>query len=167
MLLFIVVAAAGGFGWAWLFPSDEAQIEDTLHRVAAALSNANGQGKGSGLEGLARVAGLQNEFAADAQVDAGPPFAKLTGRQDIVAAAARVVASVRNLEVRFPDIDTEVAGDRLTAASTVTAEARFDEASGARAIDARELAVTFTRVDGRWLIQSVTSVAPLQRLDTP
>jgi hypothetical protein len=149
------------FAWQWMFPSDEAQIRQLLTRVADAIGN-DGTDAGN-IEGLAQVAALQNDFAVDATVDAGEPFQRLTGRQAIVSAAAKIRVAVRNLEIRFPDVSVDVAEGGEHATALVTAEARFDD-DGGRGIDARELEMSFTRVDGRWVIASVTLVQPLKRL---
>jgi hypothetical protein len=171
LLVIVALAAAVWFGWQRLFPSDTAQIEALFGRVAESLTNedasedATGAGRAGGLEALARVAALQNEFTVDATVDGGAPFQRLAGRQAIVAAAARVRAGVRNLAVRFPDIAMEFGDNRDEAHAQVTAEARFDEESGVRATDIRELQVTLVRIDGEWKIKSVTATSPLERLD--
>ena len=152
--------AALWLAWQWMFPSDESQIRQLLTRVA---DGVGGSGESGNIEVLAQVAALQNDFAVDATVDAGEPFQRLSGRQAIVSAAARIRVGVRNLEVRFPEVSIDVAEDREQATALVTAEARFDDEEG-RSMDARELEMGFSHVDGRWVISSVTLVQPLKRL---
>jgi hypothetical protein len=152
------------FGWHWMFPSDEAQIQAMLERIADGIARGEGGDGGGAIAAVARVTALQEEFAPDAVVDAGAPFQRLTGRHTIVAAAARVSVAIPNLEVRFPDVAISVAEDRQTATAVVTAEARFNEA-GRRVMDARELEMVFSRLDGRWVIAMVTLIQPLERID--
>jgi hypothetical protein len=159
-----VAAAVLWFGWSWFFTSDEAEIRAMLNRVREGVQDAEGAG---GVEALARIAGLQNEFAVDATVDAGAPFDRLNGRQAIVAAAARVQGVAENLELQFSDVDVTLAEDRQTAAVALVAEAHFDEAGTGRVTEARELEIRCGRVEGRWVITGVTLVQPLRRLDQP
>ena len=160
LFLAAVMAAGLWFGWRWMFPNDEAQIVAVLERIADGVSGGAAEGE---VGRLARAASLRNEFAPDVTVEAGPPFQRLKGREAIIGAAARTSGSVRNLEVRFPDVDITIAPDRQSATALVTAEARFDEGGG-RAVDARELEIGFARLDGAWVIASITLIQPLQRL---
>lgn len=162
LLTIAVALAALWFGSEWLFPGDERQIRAVLDRVREGIEDSDGV---TGVEALARIAALQNEFSTDATVDAGPPFERLAGRQSIVAAAARVRALAHNLELHFPDVAIEVADDGQSATATVTAEARFDEPGAGRALDTRELEVGFARFEGRWVIGAVSLIQPLERLD--
>jgi hypothetical protein len=171
----IVIAAICGLaylGVRWMFPDDEAQIAATLHRIAEAFESSSTAVGGNsaapigGFEGIARLASLQEEFTVDVVVDAGPPFQQLHGRQSIVSALARANALARDLDVRFADIKTVVAEDRQGATSVVTAEARFADRAGERMLEAREFEVTFTRLEGRWLVAAVRLLQPLRRLET-
>jgi hypothetical protein len=165
IVVVIVVAAAAWVGWGWLLPGDEAEIRAVLTRIADAVDGGDGEGAGSGgLDGIARIAALQNEFAPDATADAGPPLEQLRGRQAIVATAARVRAAARHLELRFPDVAITLADDRGSATAVVTAEARFDEPGGGRALEARELELAFSRYEGRWVIGAIRLIEPLNRL---
>jgi hypothetical protein len=154
----LLISAVLWAGWQWWVPDDERRIRQTLDRIADAVG-----GNGGGIEALAQVAALQEEFDPDVVVDAGPPFQRLVGRQSIIGAAARVRTTARNLEISFPDIAVTVADDRQSATALVTAEARFDEGGG-RSIDARELELGFKRLDDRWVVSSVALVEPLKRL---
>lgn len=163
LIVIAVLVGAVYFGWRWMFPDDEAQIRGVLVSIADGLETEGGDA--SSVQGLARVAALQNEFAPDAIIVAGPPFQRLTGRQAIVAAAARVRVAVRNLEIDFPEIAISVAGDRQTATALVTAEAHFADAAASRGLNARDFEVAFARLDGRWVVTSATLIEPLERLD--
>lgn len=162
-VLVVGLAIGAWFAWAWLFPSDEAQIRGVLERIAEGVSGAGaGEGEG-GLDRLARLAALQEEFAPDAAIDAGPPFGRVNGRQAIVAAAARVGGAARRVELTFPDVAITVADDRESAEAVVTAQAEYDANAGGRVVDARELDLRFARVDGRWVINGVVLIDTLTR----
>ena len=165
LLVLAVAATAVWFAWRQFFPGDEAQIASLLERIAAAVEGEGAEGSSgfAGVGGIAGLAVLQEDFALDATVDAGAPFQQLRGRQSIVAAAARVRVATRNLDIRFPEVDISVADDRRTATAMVVAEAHFD-ADGSRSMDARELEMRFSRVDGRWMVSSVEVLQPLNSL---
>lgn len=156
-----VVLVAGWTAWQWAFPSDEAQIEAVLERIAENLAGGAAEAE---VARLARAASLRHEFAPDVVIDAGEPLQRINGREALVGMAARLHGTVRNLEVRFHDLAIVVAPDRQAATATVTAEARFDDGAG-RGIEARDLAMTFTRVDGDWVVASVSLIRALERLD--
>jgi hypothetical protein len=159
-IVLVLVGAGLWAGWRLLFPSDEAQIRALLDRVGDTLSSAASEGD---VARLARVASLREELAPNVTVDAGPPFKRVTGREALIGALARMRGTLRNVEVTFPDVSVAVAPDRQTAVAVVAAEAQFEDAGGRRN-DARELDVEFARTDGRWVIAAVTGVSPLRRL---
>ena len=156
---FIALAAAAlYFGWRWWFPSDEAQIHAVLDRIAEGI----GSGASDGEVGrLARAAGLRNDLDPNVVIEAGEPFARLTGRDTAIGMAARLNSTARNLEVDFEDVEITVHDGRTTADVSLSAIARFDEGGG-RGLDARELNVIFKRLDGRWVVAEVTLVRALQ-----
>lgn len=161
LVLVVVAAAAIWLGWRWLVPDDEAQINAVLERIADGIGSGAAEGE---VGRLARAASIRTALAPDVVVDAGPPFQRLQGRDAIIGAAARTSATVRNLDIRFPDVSIVVAPDRRSASAVVTAEARFDDGAR-RGLDARELDIAFTRLDGAWVVSGVTLVQPLRRLD--
>lgn len=161
-VILAVVGVGGWYGWHWLFLSDEAEIEAVLDRIAESVQAADDEGA---IGGLARAALLGRELAPNVTIDAGPPFQRLTGRESIIATAARLRGAVRNLEIHFPDIAIDVAPDRQSAAALVTAEARFVEPGAGRGVNARELEIGFVRLNGDWVIATVSLVRPLERLD--
>ena len=156
-----MIAAAGWYGWRWLFPSDETAIHAVLERIAGGVE---GGGAESAASRLARAAALRREFDPEVTVDAGPPFTRLSGRDAIIGTMARLNGSVRNLDVDFSDVTIRIDPDRHGATANLTAEARFDDVGGG-GFDARELDVTFTRTEGAWVVSAVTLVQPLRRLD--
>lgn len=148
------------FGWRWLFPNDEAQIRAVLERIADAV------GSGAAEEGevgrIARAASIRGELDPQISVDAGPPFTRLSGRDTLIGTVARVNSTVRDLEVQFEDVQVSVAPDRTTAKVYLTAEAHFNDQRGGRGIEARELDVTFRRLEGDWVVSEVALVRTLE-----
>jgi hypothetical protein len=161
-VVIIAVVAVAWLGWGWMFPDDEAQIREVLDRIAEGVSGGSSEGE---VGRLARAASLRNDFDPDIVVDAGAPFARLKGRDAVIGTAARLSGSMRNLEITFADVEIQVSADRAQAHAAMTAEARFDEGAGGRGIDARELDVSFRRLDGRWVVSEVALIRALQPLD--
>lgn len=163
-VIVVLAVAAAVYGWRWAFPDDAAQIGAVLERMATIVEGAD---RDDQVGRLARAARLGRELAPDVQVDAGPPFRALRGRDAVMAAVSRLPTMARQLEIRFPDKSITVAPDRHSAVAMVTAEARFIAANGERGIDARELEIAFTRLDGQWVVAGVTHLEALQRPDEP
>jgi hypothetical protein len=162
LIVLTLVGVGGWYGWHWMFPGDEAEIAAVLERIAASVDAEEGEGA---ISTLSRAAQVGRELAPDVSVDAGPPFQRVTGRESIVAAAARARATVQELEIHFPDMEIDIAPDRQTATALVVAEARFVARGEERSLEARELEIGFTRHEGDWVVATVSLVRPLQRLD--
>jgi hypothetical protein len=159
IVIVAVMAVGGWYGWHWLFPDDEAMIRAVLTRIEESIG-------GSGTEGdlgrLAKVAALRSELDQKITIDAGPPFSRLSGRDAVLGAAARLNTSVPDLEIRFVDVQVSLAADRRTANAYMTAEASFHDARSGQAFEARELDVTFRKLDGAWVIAEANLVRTLE-----
>lgn len=158
IIVIVVLLAAAWFGWRYFFPTDEARIRRGLERIADAVGMDGGEGE---VARIARAASMRNELDPDIVVEAGPPFSRMTGRDIVVAAVARLNSSVPDLDVQVRDVQVAVAPDRTTASGSVTVEARFRDERGERVTDARELDLTFRRRDGDWVVSTVTLVRAL------
>jgi hypothetical protein len=159
VVLAAVALTALWLGWRWVFPNDEAQIRAVLERIA----DAAGGGAEDGEVGpIARAASIRKELDPQIAVDAGPPFTRLTGRDTLIGTVARMNSSVRDLEVQFDDVQVSVAPDRETAKVYLTAEAYFRDQRGGRGLEARELDVTFRRLEGNWVVSEVALVRTLE-----
>jgi hypothetical protein len=154
--------AAIWIGYRSLVPDDDAQIRDVLDRIAAAASD--GDAADSEVSRLARAASVRGELDPDVTVDAGPPFQPMKGRDAIVGTIARVRGTVSDLDLAFDDVEITIDPVRTTARVYLTAEARYRDGSGARVFDARELDVTFRRLDGGWVVSQVALVRTLDPL---
>jgi hypothetical protein len=159
--LVVLVALVGGtWGlWQWWFPSDEAVIRGVLDRIADGVSGGSGE---SEVGRLARAAALRNDLHPEIHVDAGAPLTRVKGRDAVIGMAARLNGAIRNLDVSFDDVDVSVSPDGETATASMSAVARFDEGTGGRGLEARELNMLFNRLDGRWVLTEVAMIRPLQ-----
>jgi hypothetical protein len=154
-----VVIAGLWFGYRWLFPSDEAQIREVLDRIAEAVGNGAEEGE---IERLARAASLRNYLDAGVKVDAGPPFKEVSGRDVVIGTASKLNSTIRELEIRFIDVQISLAPDRSTANVYMTAEARFRGPQDDSGIEARELDVLFRKIEGNWVVSAVAFVRTLE-----
>jgi hypothetical protein len=157
----VLLALAGGaWGlWQWWFPGDEAVIRQALNRIAEGVSGGSGE---SEVGRLARAAALRNDLHPEIHVDAGAPLTRVKGRDAVIGMAARLNGAIRNLEVTFDDVQVTVSPDGASASASMTAQARFDEGTGGRGIETRELNMLFTRAGGRWVLTEVAMIRPLQ-----
>lgn len=159
IIIVVIIAAAGWFGWRWLFPDDEAQIRALLERIEESV------GSGAATEGevarIARAAGIRSALDPQITVDAGPPFSKITGRDALIGTVARMNSTVRDLDVQFVDVQITLEPDGTTARAYMTAEARYQGAQGERGLEARELDVTFRKLEGDWVVSTVALVRTL------
>lgn len=159
-LAIVVVLLVLWFGWRYVFPDDETEIRGALERIADAVTS--GAAEEGEVARIARAASIRNELDPQITVDAGPPFSKITGREALVGAVARLNSTVRDLDVQLNDVQVALAPDRQTARVSLTAEAHFRDDGGGQAFEARELDVMFRRRDGDWVVAEVALVRALQ-----
>jgi hypothetical protein len=160
VVLIGVAVAALWFGYPWLFPNDDAQIRSVLERIAEAVgSGAEQQGD---VSRLARAAAVRNQLDPQITVDAGPPFSRMSGRDAIIGTIARMNGTVSDLEVVFADVQITVDPTRSSAKVYLTAQAQYRDGGGARGLEARELDLTFRRLDGDWVVSDVARVRTLE-----
>lgn len=146
-MVLVVAASIGLLSWWWNRP--ERQIERLLGHVASALSFEH---RGTDIGALADITGLQSTLAPDLVVDSESPPGHLQGRQDVLAAVAKLRSAMSSLRVQFFDAVIDVAGDAATTA--VTAQVTTRDASGADLAEAYSVAMTLQRLEGRWVIRS-------------
>jgi hypothetical protein len=159
-VIIVCALAALWFGWRWAFPSDEAQIHRVLDRIAkAAGSGAVGE---SDVARIARSMSIRSALDPKITVDAGPPFRATSGRDVLIGTVARLNTTMKDLEVRFADVQISVDPSRTSAKVHTTAEALFHDARGDRGLEARELDLTFRRLQGDWVVSQVAPVRTLR-----
>ena len=155
--------------------SDERAIEEQMSTIAEALTVPSNDGD---LGRLGRIASLRRALAPDIQLSTGaaprpggrvPPeiaghrfsgAAAISGRDAVLALAGRWVPPPGGVIIEFVDLQITVDDGRTNAQVYCTAKATSRSPEKAL-VDARELTVAFSKIDGQWL---VTAVRPEQTL---
>ena len=138
--------------------SDERAIKNQMSAIAESLSVPENDGE---LGRIARIAALRNVLAPDIAVSTGtssrpgaevPP--ELVGRDAVLALVGRWVPPAGGVTIEFVDMQVTLDASRATAQVYCTARMSSgpDER---RVVDARELTIGVSRIDGSWLIASV------------
>ena len=149
----VVVAIAVACG-----DNDERAIRNQMSAIAESLSVPANDGE---LGRIARIAALRNVLAPDIAVSTGassrpvaevPP--ELVGRDAVLALAGRWVPPGGGVTIEFVDVQVTLDASRATA--QVYCTARISSGPDERpVVDARELTIGFSRIDGSWLVASV------------
>ncbi len=146
--------------------SDVRAIEDQLSAIEKALTVPGSEGE---LGRVARVASLRNAFAENIQVSTGATAApaaqippELIGRDAVLALAARWAPPAGGVTVEFVDAQITLDPSNVTAQVYCTVQATSGPPERPL-VDARELTVGFSKIDGEWLVSSVRPEATLAR----
>ena len=146
----LIAGVAAGYRW-WASPDRE--IRAILDAVASAFTHER---RDSGLDALTDVAALQVHLADDVSIEGGDGT-RLSGRQEVITAAARVRAAAAARRVRF--FDPEIVFDSATAATlSVTAEVTTRSDSGEDVVDVHQVVATVVKPQDRWLVSSARAV---------
>lgn len=146
--------------------SDERAIKDQMAAIAKALTVPANEGE---LGRVARIASLRNVLAQDIQVSTGvsprtgaqiPP--EIVGRDAVLALAARWAPPTGGVTVEFVDIQVTRDGNGVVAQVYCTAQASSGPPERP-VVDARELTVGFSKIDGEWRVTSVRPEDTLTR----
>jgi len=160
IVIAVALVALGYFGYRWYAGSgDEGRIRAALEELAATV----GEPRAEGFAQMTRAAAFGSFFTPDVEVDVGAPYAPFRGRDTIIAMAAKAAAPGQGLDVRFVDVEVDVAPGGTEAIARMTATVADRRAASDRGIDARELEMAWRKVDGHWLIARVTGIETLQR----
>ena len=146
----LLVGLIVGYRW-WMNP--ERQIRAILNDVAAAFTHET---PGSGLDALTDVAALQRHLADDVWVETADAV-RISGRQEVITAAARVRARSRMRRLRFFDPRIDFAND-ASATVAVTAEVRTRDGSGDDLVDVHQVLAMLEKPEDRWLVSSVRTL---------
>jgi hypothetical protein len=157
-----LIVAALVLAYRW-WTGDERAIRKQLSSIAESLTIAPNEGS---LGPVTRVAMLRKTLAPDVRVSAGPASGgdasagahSLVGR-DAVLGAASQWARPGGVTVDFVNVRVEVSDDGATARVSCTATLTSPGASGAPTVDARDVKIDFTRIEGAWLVSSVDVTA--------
>jgi hypothetical protein len=163
-------AAIAGLALAMLVSScswwqgDKALI---IARLNALVEQMNAHGE-NGLGSLARAAQIGQFFTDDVIVELGRGSAPMTGRDTLMAMAARLEPRTSAFTVKLMDINVLVTPADQSADVNLTAEIiRKAPAAGVGAaagpsMDAREFTVIMRKVDGEWKVARLTAVDTLK-----
>lgn len=156
-IAFIVSGCAGG---------DERAIKNQMSAIAQALTVPASEGE---LGRITRIASLRAALAENIQLSTGasvrpgaqiPP--ELVGRDAVLGLAARWSPPAAGVNVEFVDVQVTLDDGGSTAQVYCTAQATSGPPEQP-IVDARELTVGFTKVDGEWLVSSVRPEDTLTR----
>lgn len=145
---------------------DERAIRNRMSAIAKALTVPANEGE---LGRVARIASLRNVLAEHIQVSTGaaarpgaqiPP--EVVGRDAVLGLAARWAPPASGVTVEFVDIQVTLDGSGAAAQVYCTAQATSGPPERP-VVDARELTVGFSRLDGAWLVTSVRPEETLSR----
>jgi len=158
-VLMAALITLGIWGWGALFPSPEHIIRKRLTELAELASIAPNEGL---LTKLAKAQKLASYFASDADIEIDLPGKfpqSLSGRNDIMHAAASTRNYVSSLKVQFLDLSVKTAGDAESAIAHFTVKA---DVPGESTPQVEELQADFKKIEHDWLIQRVTNVRTLR-----
>ena len=144
--LLLALVGMGVFGVRW-WTSPDRQIGRIADAVARALTH---DGADVGFDTLRAVAGLQEHLTSEVTLEAGDGRG-LRGREEVMAAAARLRGTTSYMRVRFFDVRVMYAND---AAATVhaTLDVTTRDGSGASVAEARAIEVGVVRPERRWQV---------------
>ena len=121
-----------------------------------------------GLGSLARAAQIGQFFTDDVIVELGRGSPPITGRDTLMAMAARLEPRTSGFTVKLADINVLVTPNDQSADVNLTAEIirkaspTPGAASAGPSMDAREFAVIMRKVDGEWKVARLTAVDTLK-----
>ena len=146
--------------------SDVRAIEDQMSAIEQALTVPASEGE---LGRVTRIASLRHALAENIQVSTGsiaapgaqvPP--ELVGRDAVLALAGRWAPPAGGVTVEFVDAQITLDPGNVTAQVYCTVQATSGPPERP-IVDARELTVGFSKIDGEWLVSSVRPEATLAR----
>lgn len=154
VLLFIVLVGLGILGWARFFPSPEKQIQQTLQKLAAAVSFKNEKP----LDRLASIHAVPSFFQTNAivQIVHGSYAATLKGRTEIRQAVAGLRNAKRSAKVQLADPQIQFHG-KTHATVLVTSTVHLDDEAMPQS---QILKFQLEKTGRKWRIQKVESIAP-------
>jgi hypothetical protein len=145
---------------------DERAIRSQTDAIAQALTVPANEGE---LGRVARIASLRNGLAENIVISTGvatspgaPVPQELVGRDAVLGLAARWAPPAGGVAVEFVDVQVMLDGGGTTAQVYCTAQATSGPAERPL-VDARELTIGFSKIEGAWLVTSVRPEETLAR----
>lgn len=161
VFVLIIQAAAIGCG-----DSDERAIRNQMSAIAESLTVPSNDGE---LGRIARIAALRTVLAPQITVSTGTSDrsgaqirSELVGRDAVLALVGRWAPPAGGVTIEF--VDTQVTVDANRVNAQVYCTARISSGPEDRpVVDAREITIGFSKIDGSWLIASVRPEETLMR----
>ncbi len=151
----VAMAAAALLFW----PTDARAVRQTL---AAAADAASVPAREGDFQRVARAASLAKRLARDAVVQAGPDGPTIHGRDTIVGLAALLrTAGPVTVTLDVVDLTVDAAAGRANVIAVVHVSGIAP--GELESVDAAELTLELTKIDGAWLIARVSRVPVLRR----
>ena len=145
----VLAALAGYFVYQWWFNPNRI-IKQRLGEVAVGVVRSAAEGDIARLARLARLRRYLDDEDSRPSRRGGP---ELSSRDEAIGAAAGWKTPSGGWNVDFVDVDVRVNSDG-TARAFVTAEMTTpDPQTGQQTLDSREVAFSFGKQDGDWLIR--------------
>ncbi len=158
VIVLVIGASIAGYRW-WTSP--ERRIRRVLDGVAEGFSH---DAPATALGAVAAVAALQPYLAPEVTVEPGRPLGVVTGRDAVLATAARLRSSTPSMRIEFVDVQINVGADNQSAEVDCTAMATLQDRAGQESVDAREVIITMNTLDGRWVITRARAIEVLEPL---
>jgi hypothetical protein len=144
----VFAALTGYFVYQWWFNPNR-MVKARLGDIAAALSMPANE---SELARITRLAQLRQFAIADVHVRVGKNGPDITPRDGVLGAIAAFRPPAGGWNVDFVDADVLVSTD-TSARAFVTADVTSrDPESGKQTLDSRDVAFSFVKQDGEWLV---------------
>ncbi len=154
VFLFIVLVGLSVWGWTRFFPPLEKQIEQTLQKLATAVSFENEKP----LDRLIAVNAVPSFFHTNAlvQILHGPYTTTLKGKSEIRESVAGLRNAKRSVQVQFTDPQIQLDGKTRATVLVDCAVQLEDDPMPHRQI----LKFRLEKTSRKWRIQQVESIRP-------
>ena len=152
----IVLAAAAAL-YLLTRDRDEQRIRKNLALLADTVTKP-GEGIGE-IPLMGRTRTVQSLFTDDCTISVGRPVPDVTGIQQLTTVYFQAMRMTDAIEVTFHDVSVAIGDDGVSATTTMTAKATRAKD---RAIEAREVELTWKKLEGKWRIHRAESVRVLR-----
>jgi hypothetical protein len=157
IILVAALIALGVWSWGVFFPSPEKVIRKRLGGLAKAASFSSKEGL---IAKAWNASMLADFFTENVEVTVEIPGTQhtISGRAELLQAAASARSAFSSLSIEFPDIKVTVAPDGTSAVVNLTAKGKVP---GERDFYLQELRMRMIKVKRDWLINQVETVKTL------
>jgi hypothetical protein len=158
LLLVVVLAGLGYWGWRVWFPGPEEVIRKRLNELAHTASFSGNEGT---LVKLANAQALTTFCTPDVEITIDVPGHSrqtISGQEELLQAVAGARSYTSGFSVEFFDILVTVAPDRNSAVVELTAKGNVPRE---RDFYVQELKFVLKKVEGKWLIYRAETVKVL------